>query len=85
MKLKEILIHFILIFVLLSVMVCFFILCSFYDKVSLQREIDFNEAKITEYRMKTEQYRMERAKKYLEYEEARLDEFLEKHGKKPKK
>ena len=35
--------------------------------------------------MKTEQYRMERAKKYLEYEEARLDEFLEKHGKKPKK
>ena len=45
MKLKEVMIHFILVFSLLIVIMIFLILCTVYDKISIQRDIDLMKQK----------------------------------------
>ena len=80
MKFRNILINTLFLVLIMCAVMLFMILLEVSKKEQHSESIQYTEAKASEYRMLTEQYKMETAKRRDEFEEARLRAFLNLYG-----
>ena len=80
MKIRNILINILIISAIMCFVMLFMILLEVYGKKQYEGSITYTEAKASEYRMLTEQYKMETAKRRNEFEEAKLRAYLNLYG-----
>ena len=79
-KLKALLINTILVFSALCLLMFFLLMLKQYDVNNYKAQMYENDKKASEYRVRTEAYKMELAKVKLEMETAHLQAFLKYYG-----